>query len=328
MLGSTSRQRSRSRRAYRSVRSTKLAPTRGEVAVRLMWSLMSTGVPGDHDGSSPPHPFVSTIARQPAAAAVRTACTTAPTPRPSYKWVRPRKTSRRRSPNRIERTVPPWPATAGAAKPGRSAVGSSAADSPSASAAGSQPDPMTRAMSWSAPVDSRSRSAAAFAVAYGSFRSSGAVTVGKPTVVWGASSNTPHTGVSSTAYRYADSVGTAFVRRTAEVAHPHCVPTGMKARQPHPSIAHRTDPYAFAQHTFAVEDPYGPACANALDARAYANPHDGALARRDSLGAEPRVHPRARLHDARRAYGAGLAGERVARVHEPYPVLADGEPGR
>ena len=55
----------------------------GEVAVRLMWSQISTGVPGAHDSRSPPQPFVMTTARQPAAAAVRMPCTTARTPRPS-----------------------------------------------------------------------------------------------------------------------------------------------------------------------------------------------------------------------------------------------------
>ena len=40
------RHSSRSRGEYRSVRSTKLAPSIGLVAVRLMWSLIRTGVPG------------------------------------------------------------------------------------------------------------------------------------------------------------------------------------------------------------------------------------------------------------------------------------------
>ena len=55
----------------------------GLVAVRLMWSLMSTGVPGAHAGLSPPQPFVSTILDAPAAAIVRTPWATAATPRPS-----------------------------------------------------------------------------------------------------------------------------------------------------------------------------------------------------------------------------------------------------
>ena len=65
------------------MRSTKCAPSIGEVAVRLMWSLIRTGVPGVQVSFSPPQPLVSTMTRQPAAAAVRTPCTTARTPRPS-----------------------------------------------------------------------------------------------------------------------------------------------------------------------------------------------------------------------------------------------------
>ena len=41
------------------------------------------GVPGDQVSRRPPQPFVSTMARQPAAAAVRTGWTTAATPLPS-----------------------------------------------------------------------------------------------------------------------------------------------------------------------------------------------------------------------------------------------------
>ncbi len=55
----------------------------GERPVRLMWSLISTGVPGVQVSLRPPQPFVSTMARQPAWAAVRTPCTTAATPWPS-----------------------------------------------------------------------------------------------------------------------------------------------------------------------------------------------------------------------------------------------------
>ncbi len=65
------------------MRSTKCAPSIGVAAVRLMWSEMSTGVPGAHSGRSPPQPLVMTIVEQPAAAAVRTPWTTARTPRPS-----------------------------------------------------------------------------------------------------------------------------------------------------------------------------------------------------------------------------------------------------
>ena len=60
-----------------------VAPRSGDAPVRLMWSLMSTGVPGVQAGLRPPQPLVSTMARQPAAAAVRTPCATASTPRPS-----------------------------------------------------------------------------------------------------------------------------------------------------------------------------------------------------------------------------------------------------
>ena len=57
--------------------------------------------------------------------------------------------------------MPEWPATAAAEKPGRSVVLISAVASPSASTAGSQPEPSTRATSWrSTPVSSASRSAA------------------------------------------------------------------------------------------------------------------------------------------------------------------------
>ena len=65
------------------MRSTKWAPSMGERAVRLMWSRISTGVPGVQAGFSPPQPLVSTTVRQPAAAAVRIGCTTAATPLPS-----------------------------------------------------------------------------------------------------------------------------------------------------------------------------------------------------------------------------------------------------
>ena len=60
-----------------------MAPSSGESAVRLMWSLMSTGVPGVQVSLIPPAPFVSTITAAPVAAAVRTECTTRRTPWPS-----------------------------------------------------------------------------------------------------------------------------------------------------------------------------------------------------------------------------------------------------
>ena len=58
-------------------------PGFAKVAVRFRWSWIRTGVPGAQSGFSPPQPLVSTMVRQPAAAAVRTPCTTAATPRPS-----------------------------------------------------------------------------------------------------------------------------------------------------------------------------------------------------------------------------------------------------
>ena len=57
-----------------------VAPSSGESPVRLMWSLISTGRPGVQVCLMPPAPFVSTIVRAPAAAAVRTLCTTRRTP--------------------------------------------------------------------------------------------------------------------------------------------------------------------------------------------------------------------------------------------------------
>src|SRR5215210_3274793 len=65
--------------------------------------------------------------------------------------------------------VPAWPSTAGGGKPGSSVTANSVPVSPSCSAAGTQPEPMTRAMSCcSTPVSSRSRVAARSASAYGS----------------------------------------------------------------------------------------------------------------------------------------------------------------
>jgi hypothetical protein len=69
---------------------------------------------------------------------------------------------------RTERILPAWPSTAGGAKPGRSVEESSAVASPSASTAGSHPDPRTRATSCrSTPVFSaRTAAASAAASAY------------------------------------------------------------------------------------------------------------------------------------------------------------------
>ncbi len=60
-----------------------VAPSSGESPVRLMWSLMSTGVPGVQWCLMPPAPLVRIIVVAPAAAAVRTECTTRRTPWPS-----------------------------------------------------------------------------------------------------------------------------------------------------------------------------------------------------------------------------------------------------
>ena len=60
-----------------------VAPSRGESAVRLMWSLMSTGWPGFQVSRMPPAPLVRIIVVAPVAAAVRTLWTTRRTPCPS-----------------------------------------------------------------------------------------------------------------------------------------------------------------------------------------------------------------------------------------------------
>lgn len=62
------------------MRSTKLAPMMGEVAVRLMWSLIRTGWPGRMPSRRPPQPLVRMIVLAPAATAVRTPWETAATP--------------------------------------------------------------------------------------------------------------------------------------------------------------------------------------------------------------------------------------------------------
>ena len=51
--------------------------------MRLMWSLISTGVPGVQVSRMPPAPLVRIIVVAPVAAAVRTLCTTRRTPWPS-----------------------------------------------------------------------------------------------------------------------------------------------------------------------------------------------------------------------------------------------------
>ena len=77
--GSTSRHSARSRGEYRSVRSTNVGALErrgaGEVDVVADQHRRARA---RHAGSRPPQPLVSTSTRQPAAAAVRTPCTTAP----------------------------------------------------------------------------------------------------------------------------------------------------------------------------------------------------------------------------------------------------------
>ena len=129
------------------MRSTKWAPSIGERAVRLMWSLISTGVPGVQSSLRPPQPLVSTMVRQPAAAAVRTPWTTA---RDALALVVVRTGAEEQElavagPEAADRAGVAL--HGGAEKPGRSVVATSADGSPSAAAAGSQPEPSTRATS-------------------------------------------------------------------------------------------------------------------------------------------------------------------------------------
>jgi hypothetical protein len=78
-------------------------------------------------------------------------------------------TMTREPPTCSDRTAPAWPDTAGGRKPGSSVTGTSSSAGPRASAAGTQPDPMTRATSWrGTPVSSAQRRAASAARADGS----------------------------------------------------------------------------------------------------------------------------------------------------------------
>ena len=61
----------------------KVAPRSGEAPVRLMWSAISTTVPGPQSGFRLPQPLVSTRTFAPAAAIARTPCTTWTTSRDS-----------------------------------------------------------------------------------------------------------------------------------------------------------------------------------------------------------------------------------------------------
>ena len=113
--GSTARTSARNDSLYASVRSTKrpasgagaLSPVSGECAVRLMWSRMTTGVPTFQLVRKQPAPLVSKTVRQPSANAVRTPCTTAWTPRPSYKCVRPVSSSTGVVPMQMDFSAPP-----------------------------------------------------------------------------------------------------------------------------------------------------------------------------------------------------------------------------
>src|SRR5204862_3614042 len=157
---------------YRSVRSTKRCPggggpDSGDRPVRLRWSLISTGSPTLSPGLMPPAALVSTTARQPAATAVRTPCTTTAGDSPSYRWTRPRNTRTRTVPAVTERTVGACPGTVEAGNPPSSASGRSGAAGPIAPAVGDQPEPSTTAASCE-PARAVRRSALAAATAKGS----------------------------------------------------------------------------------------------------------------------------------------------------------------
>ena len=68
------------RRAKVALYNVNVAPRSGDAPVRLMWSLMSTGVPGFQVSRMPPAPFVRIMVVAPVAAAVRTEWTTRRTP--------------------------------------------------------------------------------------------------------------------------------------------------------------------------------------------------------------------------------------------------------
>ena len=121
-----------------------------------MWSLISTGVPGDQRRSQ----AAAAVGQHDGAAAGGGGRADAVHDGARRRGPRRSGCGRGRpaafvSPARTERILPACPATAGGAKPGRSVVAISAVASPSASAAGSQPEPITRATSWrSTPVGS------------------------------------------------------------------------------------------------------------------------------------------------------------------------------
>ena len=94
-----------------------------ELPVRLMWSRISTVVPGAQSGLRPPQPLVSTMTLAPAATAVRTPCTTWSAPAALVEVGAPGEDRRDLARRRRGRSgaLPPWPTTVGLAKPGSSA---------------------------------------------------------------------------------------------------------------------------------------------------------------------------------------------------------------
>ena len=125
---------------------------------------MTTGVPTFQSVRKQPAPFVSTTVRQPSAKAVRTPCTTACTPRPSYKCVRPVSSSTGVVPMRMDFSAPPCPRAVGFLKPGISAtsnVSTGVVDiASSAGTDSAQPDPSTTSTSCSAGNAARMTEAA------------------------------------------------------------------------------------------------------------------------------------------------------------------------
>ena len=122
--GSTSRHSARSRLAVEVGEVDEVrALDRARCAVRLMWSLISTGVPGVQVSLRPPQPLVSTIVaaagRGGGADAVHDG---ARRPGPRRSGCGRGRPAGCVSPARTERILPAWPATAAAAKPGRSVV--------------------------------------------------------------------------------------------------------------------------------------------------------------------------------------------------------------
>src|SRR5690606_25325769 len=133
----------------------------GDLPVRLMWSDRRTGIPTRRSGLMEPAALVSRIVRHPAAAAVRTGCTTVEGGCPSYMWTRPAKARTVRPPASDTRTRPPWPGTVEPGKPGRSVAAVSASGSPRTSRASPQPEPRTTATSGRRPPAAPTRASPA-----------------------------------------------------------------------------------------------------------------------------------------------------------------------